>query len=141
MKATVITDASFCPETCAAGWAAWVSPDKGLRVKRYGAFKKQPADSNEAELWAAINGVCIAAKAGATNILLQTDCMAVVHTLNKDQLEIRKALTLLDINSVRVKVYHVKGHTTWNGARYWVNRWCDARAGEVMRAQRKLLCK
>jgi hypothetical protein len=34
MKATVITDASFCSETRAAEWAAWITLDNGNRIKR-----------------------------------------------------------------------------------------------------------
>lgn len=143
MKATVITDASFCPETGAAGWAAWVAHDKG-KIKRFGAFKRPPKNSGQAELWAALNGVALAAKAGAIDVLLQTDCMEVVNLLNGNKHKVYQALALVGIKeTIKVSTFHVRGHThsSWKGARFWVNRWCDGRAGAVMREQWKSLCK
>ncbi len=146
MKATVITDASFCPETGASGWAAWVTYSKGTereRIKRYGTFKRKPKDSGQAELWAALNGVALAAKAGALDILLQTDCMQVVNLLRDNQDKVYQSLELAKISTrPKVSTFHVKGHTnsSWKGARFWVNRWCDAQAGAQMRRQRKSLC-
>lgn len=140
MKATVITDASFCPETKSAGWAIWVAHDKGARIKKYGNFKRMPKDSGMAELWAAINGIAYATRAGAKSILLQTDCTYVVKLLNEHPDKIYEALRLVKIEErPTVKVFHVKGHTnsSWSGAKYWVNRWCDKHAGIAMRTQRK----
>lgn len=144
MKATVITDASFCPETNAAGWAAWVTYSKGTereRIKKFGTFKRKPKDSGQAELWAALNGVALAAKAGALDILLQTDCMQVVNLLKENQDKIQQSLALAKIyTNPKVSTFHVKGRTQFKGARFWVNRWCDAQAGAEMRRQRKSLC-
>lgn len=137
MKATVITDASFCPETNAAGWAAWVSPDRGDRIKRFGKFKRKPKDSGQAELWAALNGVALAAGAGATDVLLQTDCMQVVNLLRDNKDKIYQSLAIAGITvRPRVVVFHVKGHTRFGAAKFWVNRWCDTQAGIIMRRQR-----
>jgi len=136
MKATVITDASFCPDTASAGWAAWVAYDKG-KIKQYGAFKRKPKDSAQAELWAAINGIAIASKAGAKKILLQTDCQQVVDLINREKDKVYQALALAKItDKPTIDAIHVKGHTNKSGARFWVNRWCDEKAGIVMREQR-----
>lgn len=143
MKATVITDASFCPRTKAAGWAAWVRVD-GRRepIKRYGAFKQPVLTSRDAEMLAAINGVFIAAKEGATRVLVQTDCLAVVHMFEgvTVQKSIKDAFTRAQaqagIFGLRVSAKHVKGHTADPASRSWVNRWCDEQAGKEMRARR-----
>ncbi len=143
MKATVITDASFCHDTKSAGWAAWVSYNKDgetRRIKKYGNFKRMPSGSGQAELWAALNGVALAAKAGAIDVLLQTDCMEVVTLLNTNKHKVYQALMLVGIKeTIKINTFHVKGHTgsSWKGARFWVNRWCDAQAGAAMRRQRK----
>lgn len=143
MRATVITDASFCPKTKAAGWAAWVRVD-GISepIKRYGAFKEPVASARDAEMLAAINGVFIAAKVGATQVLVQTDCLAVVHMFEgvTVQQAIKDAFTRAQakagILGLKVSAKHVKGHSSDPASRSWVNRWCDEQAGKEMRAYR-----
>lgn len=139
--ATVITDASFCPKTKCAGWAAWVAHDKG-RVKKYGAFKRQPKSSAQAELWAAINGITLATREGATDILLQTDCQSVVDLINGQAEKVYQALVLAKQTArPRIVAVHVKGHTRNKESRFWCNRWCDTNAKAVMNAQRAQLQK
>lgn len=143
MRATVITDASFCPKTKAAGWAAWVRVD-GISepIKRYGAFKEPVASARDAEMLAAINGVFIAAKVGATQVLVQTDCLSVVHMFEgvTVQKSIKDAFTRAQakagILGLKVSAKHVKGHSNDPASRSWVNRWCDEQAGKKMRAYR-----
>lgn len=143
MKATVITDASFCPRTRAAGWAAWVRVDgRKEPIRRYGAFKQPVASSRDAEMLAAINGVFIATKEGATEVLVQTDCLAVVHmfegvTVQKSiKNAFVRAKAKAGVQGVRMSARHVKGHTSDAAPRSWVNRWCDEQAGKQMRTQR-----
>ena len=143
MRATVITDASFCPKTKAAGWAAWVRVD-GISepIKRYGAFKEPVTSARDAEMLAAINGVFIAAKVGAMQVLVQTDCLAVVHMFEgvTVQQAIKDAFTRAQakagILGLKVSAKHVKGHSNDPAPRSWVNRWCDEQAGKEMRAHR-----
>ena len=85
LRATVITDASFCHRYRAAGWAAWVVVSEGFdrnkrTEKRYGAFHRKPRNSTEAEKWACFNGLWLAARMGAEYALIQTDCLSVVNT-------------------------------------------------------------
>lgn len=143
MRATVITDASFCPKTKAAGWAAWVRVDCiSEPIKRYGAFRDRVASSRDAEMLAAINGVFIAAKFGATRILVQTDCLAVVHMF--EGVTVKQAIKLAftraqekaGILGLNVSAKHVKGHSKDPASRSWVNRWCDEQAGKEMRNYR-----
>lgn len=143
MKATVITDASFCDETKAAGWAAWVRIDgQAEPIKRYGSFKIDVATSFEAEALAAINGLWIAQQCGATEVLLQTDCLTVVHIVNgitKSQKILkfwRNARNAANIRTPKIKAKHVKGHTATDDARSYVNRWCDKNAKRSMVAAR-----
>lgn len=143
MRATVITDASFCPRTQAAGWAAWIRLDgRKDPIKQYGSFKEPVATSRDAEMLAAINGVFIAAKEGATQVLVQTDCLAVVHmfegiTVNRAIKEaFTRARTKAGILGITVSAKHVRGHTNDPASRSWVNRWCDEQAGKEMRVNR-----
>ncbi|MEM1345568.1 MAG: reverse transcriptase-like protein [Pseudomonadota bacterium] len=145
-RATVITDASFCADTRSAGWAAWIKGDDGLSIQRSGTFNMPPASSLEAETWAAANGVFLAVSAGARVILLQTDCMTVVHGVQKKgrqapkiwRKNLKMALeTLPYAVDLQLSARHVKGHTRDGAPRSWVNRWCDKHARRAMKEQRR----
>lgn len=134
MRATVITDASWCPRSGAGGWAAWITFDGGRRIKQGGAFHRAPANSSEAEMWASLNGVAIAGRNGATHVLLQTDCMDVVHKIKSRNKKAIYFSRKYGVTNVYAK--HVKGHTTHVEPRYYCNRWCDKTAKHHMRQQR-----
>jgi ribonuclease HI len=142
MRATVIADASFCPETRAAGWAAWITLSNNLvfpeRIKRFGAFHRLPEHSTQAEEWALYNGLWLAYQRGAREILAQTDCLTVIDKClsNNAAFLTAKAAAFPDAT---VSFRHVKGHTNREEARFFVNRWCDANAKRIMIEQRKEL--
>lgn len=129
-RATVITDASWCPNTKAGGWATWVAMNKG-RIKKAGLFKELADTPTQAELWAALNGVWFAVEAGATEVLVQTDCQGVVDQINKAQIP-----DLKYFQGMTIIARHVRGHTKVQDARSFVNRWCDTEARIHMRKQR-----
>lgn len=133
MKATVITDASYCPETGAAGWAAWLAFDDGRRMKCFAAFKTYIKNSTVAEIRAACNGLHIAFGKGATNILLQTDNLRTV------ELALSGGLPIKIPEGVTIHARHVKGHTTRTEPRFFVNRWCDRMAKKCMKKKRSIL--
>ena len=139
--ATVITDASYSDRDNNAGWAAWVNID-GLAypIKKYGSFSSDVNNSTEAEIKAALNGMWIAKKYGADAILLQTDCMAVVHLITGFT---KKAKLISEWNckiekagllGIQIRSRHVKGHTKTKDARSHVNRWCDKHANKARKA-------
>lgn len=143
-RATIITDASFCPRTKAAGWAAWVRIDGHPEpIKRYAEFRQPVENAQEAEMLAAINGLWLAAQHGVTVALVQTDCLAVVHMLNgqtKNE-HLRRAfsgaLAKAGVAGIARSGRHVKGHTQTADARSYVNRWCDERAKSAMARGRR----
>lgn len=141
MRATVITDASFCSQTHAAGWAAWIAADHHERIKRSGVFQAKPQTSAMAELWAAYNGIAIAYQNGARRILIQSDCVIVATALKKPNGKHGFAMFrenyLPDL--VDIEYRHVKGHTNHAGSRFYVNRWCDLEARKHMKGQRAKL--
>lgn len=138
MRVTVITDASFCPDTFVGGWAAWIAMPNGIKLKRYGALKENPLNSTDAEFKAAINGIVLAVRQGATNILLQSDCINVVKAINEQEVKLSATLAenSVDVSRIKLIARHVKGHTVLTGARYFVNRWCDKMAKLSMREKR-----
>lgn len=137
MKATVITDASFCMKTKKAGWAAWIRLDDGQCVKRYAAFKGHVDRSDLAEMKGAVNGIWLAMKHGATDVLLQCDCKSVVDAINANNDKWKRQRAKGGITGVSVRSKWVRGHTDTDDARSYVNRWCDEKArGEMRKARR-----
>lgn len=154
MRATVITDASFYApprrggkqaETGVGGWAAWVRVDGFSNpIKGHGVIKaKDLRSSTEAELYAALNGIWLAAKHGGRKILLRTDCMAVIHLTKGLSNSARlnqiwhTALDEHDLRELAIDTAHVKGHGPIFDAASWVNDWCDQKSKLAMRKARR----
>lgn len=147
LRATVLTDASYCPYLKVGGWAAWVRIDnRAEAVKQQGMLLWDILDdSGMAEAMAAANGIWLAANLGAKAILLQTDCMAVVHLINGQSMKSERLLTvwaklwaLPIMRGVEVTARHVKGHGPVVNARTYVNGWCDRAAREEMEKARAI---
>jgi len=145
VRATVITDASYCMESRAGGWAAWINVNypngDHVRLKHHGTFKFRAANSEHAEQMAAMNGIWVAYAKGATDILLQTDCLNLVNTHGSGRakgLEDYRMAATLHWPHAKVLWKHVKAHNlkNVNDRRTWVNDWCDKMAKRHMRAQR-----
>lgn len=146
MRATVITDASWCQYTGAGGWAGWIRCDGNSGpIKAHGILKAPVTSSTLAEVMAAANGVWVAASQGATAILIQSDCMAVIHlvqkqTKNPQLLAVWKRLVEFpELAGCVISARHVKGHAPIKDARGWVNHWCDSHARKHMEEQRRVL--
>jgi hypothetical protein len=130
IRATVITDASWCPEDKVAGWAAWIAGDDFPPQGFSGPTLRYCKSSNDAELVAAAIGCGLAYRMfGATRILIQSDSLAVgKHLLPNLPPDIFQNCTFT--------FRHVKGHTTIQDSRSWANRWCDEQAKQHMRRLR-----
>ena len=144
MKVSIITDASYDPVTKAGGWAAWITSDLG-RAQCSGQFKTLFDNAAQAELGAAINGLCAAQlRFRPTHVLLQTDCLAVVEVTNTSSLHNSQAhlasmwrqAKATYFPDLAITARHVKGHTSVNDARSYCNRWCDKHAKRHMRTHR-----
>ena len=151
MRATVVTDASFWSARSGApgfgGWAAWVRVDDIPQpIKGYGSIREPITNSSEAETCAALNGIFLARNRGALEILLRTDCMAVVHLIQgrvKAGSLLRlwdRAMALPIYHGMELRVAHVGAHGNHDASdsrAAWVNDWCDKHAGIAMRKARK----
>lgn len=144
-KATVIADASHCHRLNVGGWAAWVRVDDfKTPIKGYGVLKGKLPDATVCEVYAALNGVWLAVQYGADDILLRTDCMAVVHLVHREikskrlQHVWREATSQPWFKGVRVlSARHVPGHGKIVNAATFVNDWCDAKAKFAMKQARQ----
>jgi len=83
---TIIADASFCPASRAAGWAAWIKADGRDSALISGAITKiAPASSGEAEFFAVANALFKAVQDGfigpSDRVMIQSDCVAVLEAM------------------------------------------------------------
>lgn len=118
--------------------------DGGRRVQEKGPLIKQaPLNSTEAELMAAINGLWVARREGAQEVLLQSDCQAILLVVDKRSRSERlnglwqRALQEHGLRDLSIRTRHVKGHTTIANSRSFVNRWCDENARQIMKDLRR----
>lgn len=142
-RATVITDASHCPYTDAGGFGAWIRLDGEANALKYAGPLTGPIGSSTfAEVRAALIGIWYAAKNGATHVLIQSDCMTVIHLTAgrcKNPALVKMWLDAFARDDMRVMVTsrHVKGHGKIKDARTYVNAWCDINAKLHMNQGRK----
>ena len=138
--ATVIVDASFCKETQAGGWAAYIRIGEKSPIKVYG---KLPAhkDSYAAELDAAFRGIEEALKHGASSILLQSDCDRVIAYIKENKPNGWGSDCKAREITASVEARHVKGHSPKDEPRYHCQRWCDRKARSCMRELRRFYQK
>jgi ribonuclease HI len=147
MRATVITDASYCHQKKAGGWAAWVRIDGyPAPIKGYGSLNIEARNSTEAEVMGALNGLWLAATRGSTGVLVRCDCMTVQDLIQGKPMNAeylfhrwRNALSAPWASRLRhISSRHVKGHANPNRhAAGWVNNWADTHARKGMQAARK----
>lgn len=152
MRATIIADASWCPDTKAAGYAFWIASDRGKQGGS-GAFKERVVTSCVAEMMALVNGLHTACKQGlvqnADSVLMQTDCLGAIQAFQGqrgymspvEQSVVKYYEELLTASSVHVSFRHVKGHTTRKEPRYYINSKCDEFAKKAMRKARAQFLK
>lgn len=143
-RATVLTDASHCPHYDVGGFGAYIRVD-GIKdaIRQSGPLVGPIGSSTFAEVRAALNGIWYAYQHGATHILLQTDCMTLIH-LNNGQCKSARLVEMWQTAFDRpdmpelanISTRHVKGHGVIKDARTWVNAWCDEVAKQHMKKER-----
>lgn len=147
MLVTIITDASFCSETNAAGYGYWIVCERG-RKSGGGPVKSRVPCSMIAEMMACCNGLWIALSNGLVTrgdtVLIQTDCQPAIDlflktgkSYDKNKLEVLDYMAkIVQENELEVKYRHVKGHTDGSTPRTYVNNVCDKAAKKYMRLMR-----
>ena len=148
MLVTVMTDASWCPETGATGYGYWVISERCARGGG-NTIRTACANANEAEMLAVVNAVHVALRAGAAHlgddILVQTDSEHAIRRFqnhiaaasNTEKMAVGALDKLKQEHSLKVRFRHVKGHTRNPAARSVANRRCDERAKQHMRRMRQ----
>ena len=134
--ATIVSDASFCHNTKAGGWAAWVVCEN-IRYQKSDIFKTKCNTSSEAEVLAAINGIWLATKhfKNVERFHVVSDCQHVINLIENQEGNEWKEIKKI-VGKAVVTAKWVKSHDNNNSARSWVNRWCDKHAKKKMREQK-----
>jgi len=141
MLVTVNTDASYIHGY--AGYAFWIVCNE-FKVLKAGILRQKVKRPEIAEFKCIINACHILFKNDCSNvnkIIINTDCMNVIHCLSKDQAMINrynlkkeftvltnKFYSLFKGKNIEIELRHVKSHTGINDARSYVNEWCDREA-------------
>lgn len=145
--ATIIVDASHCPETLVGGYGYRISSDLGF-YNGGGELKDKSKTSTCAEMKGIVNSLHFAIKKGfvkfGNKVLIQCDCTAALDALrglgkirHDGQKDIKKHFNYLcDRFDLIVEFRHVKGHSSQNGSRYLANKIADKTAKKHMRNSR-----
>lgn len=144
--ATLMVDASWCPETFVAGYGFWIASQRG-KMPGGGPIPGKVESSNLAEMQAMCIVLHIAKELryvlATENVLIQTDCVAAIVAFSGGRQtigrELETTLEFLRLSAnVHVTLRHVKGHSLRDENRYKANNACDERAKAAMRYARRL---
>jgi ribonuclease HI len=149
MLVTVMSDASYCDKTKASGWGVWIKSERGL-YQNGGNFKKDPSNNYEAEAMALATAVHLAFAYNLAmfgdKLILQTDCMMVVHAVEGSRRKPARGLLkeavdfikeTIEKNGCILDIRHVRAHCPTAGKRNYINDLCDKLAKKPMRQQHK----
>lgn len=151
MIVTINTDASFSKTHQIGSFAFWIVSNE-FRIKQAGLLRKKVKRPEIAEFRCIINALHILFKkdcSKVTRIIVNTDCLNVIHLVKNDKHaiaryglkgdgfpELVKTFKSLKSGSkiplVPIELRHVKAHTSNSDARSYVNDWCDKNAKEAL---------
>ena len=150
INATIIADASWCPDTKVGGCACWVNAGaRGSRSDQQ-MLKDGAVSSTSAEMKAVAIALHFAMKSGlittGDRVLIQTDCVGAIegfkgsrNNISAEEKSVAKWVKTFQLRyGLEIMFKHVKGHTTNEGARYRSNVICDTKAKQEMRRARDL---
>ena len=147
---TINTDASFCPETKAGGWAVYIVCDD-FKIQKSGKFRGTMKSALEAEMKAIGNALVILLLKKEVPrfhfVYVNTDCKNAIRDIEGSTTPLGKRIngywtTLNTRTSSRLKKFrHVKAHSNVADSRSFVNDWCDKEAKRCMRIRREEIKK
>lgn len=150
MLVTLMTDASHCHQTNAAGFGFWCVSNRG-KLMGGKPLAGKVKDSYEAEAKGVANSLVIAFRSGiiqqGDKVIIQLDNISVVSGINKSHKKPRNDVKIVlrfifDFcieNNISIEARHVKGHSKNKDNRSMANKHCDKRAKEQMKISRALI--
>lgn len=153
MIVTINTDASYSKLYQKGTYAFWIVSNHG-RIKRSGILRNDCPRPEIAEFRCLINAMHKLVESnwtGITKIVINTDCMNVIHLIERDKKKIKR-FNLLSwgeellikwekmiqsyrdgiLKGVTIECRHVRSHVSTKSSRQWVNDWCDKEAKRHM---------
>jgi len=147
MVVTINTDASFSRKHQVGSYAFWIKCDE-FNIGKSGMLKKRVSKPQIAEFRCIINSLHTLFTTKTVDrigfIVVNTDCLDVIHLINDDKVAIRnynlaswgnhlvQTYDLLRTRHKKLKIKiefrHVKSHTDTDTGRTFVNDWCDKEA-------------
>ena len=147
MVVTINTDASFSRYHEVGSYAFWIKCDE-FNIGKSGMLKKRVSRPEIAEFRCVLNALHTLFTQKTTEriglIVVNTDCMNVIHLINNDKEAIQRyhlaswGRYLVNVyDSLRIKhkqfktkieFRHVKAHTDTDISRNFINDWCDKEA-------------
>lgn len=148
MQVTIQTDASHCPKHRVAGYAFWITCNRG-RFGGGGEIVKPVSNNNVAEMMAIANALWYGIERGIIHpkdtLLIQSDSLRAMELLEgkreviaHDEYDVRHYFRILiRTYDLSFKFRHVKAHTSVKDKRSISNRLCDRKAKHSMRLARE----
>ena len=146
---TIITDASFCADTKAAGYGIWIASTHGR--KAFEGILEAPKDNNVAEAMAIANALWHGIKSNlikpGSNILIQSDSETAIRVAkgeyqsnNPQMTKVTEyVLSVKQLFGLVLRYKHVPGHTKGADSRTRAQINCDSAARRQMQWQRQIL--
>lgn len=151
MIVTINTDASFNLKHQIGTFAFWIVSNE-FKILKSGALRKKVTRPEIAEFRCIINALHVLFNEDCSRvkkIIVNTDCLNVIHLVNKDKKAIARyglkswGIPLVSkleelrsknplVKSIPVELRHVRSHTGIGDARSYVNEWCDTEAKKRM---------
>jgi len=150
MNVTINTDASFSKQYNRGTYAFWIVSNRFV-IQRAGILRKKCSRPEIAEFRCIINAIHVLGKqncVGIKKIIINTDCLNVIHLINKDKSAIARyrlasfgsmlvfrfeeVIRSHKLHKIPIEIRHVRSHTGVDDARSYVNEWCDTEAKAQM---------
>lgn len=151
MIVTINTDASFSLKHQLGTYAFWIVCNEG-KIAKSGVLRKKVKRPEVAEFRCIINALYVLICADfkdITKVIINTDCLNVIHLAQKKEKLIKKyglyswgqhlvlqmeiMIMKSKLRRVEIEFRHVKSHESTETARQWVNEWCDSEAKKQLR--------
>lgn len=152
MLVTLMTDASHCQQTGAAGFGFWCVSNRG-KLAGGKPLNGKIKDSYEAEAKGVANSLVIGFRSGiiqqGDTVIIQLDNIGVVFGINgklkKKRKDVKEVLRFINNfktqNNLSIECRHVKGHSKKTESRFSANKHCDRLAKQQMKMARLEIVK
>ena len=145
MITTITTDASYSWSLHRGSYAFWIVSNSG-KIAKAGMLKQKVTRAEQCEFMCIINALHVLSTQDwgkTTKIIINTDCLNVIHLVKRNKELIRRynlkwgknlvhkmeqLIYHSKLRGAEVEFRHIKAHQEISTSRQWVNDWCDKEA-------------